>query len=361
VWWSENLNKSGRARLKPTPPNARYTAAFFGVIALLVCVHDAHAFCRKATKAATGDSADNNSDPSVKGVCDDAIDAYPTYWADDCIAYSVEVTPDMLDLGFTQDELVELTDRAAALWMAVKCGKKNSKVRLKLVNASRGSCPTNGEPQITCCLESKGGKCTQYDQVKKGTAQVRFASGKVGSSAGSQLGVAVTCPSFPHPGGKYEVSTSRETALVTEPGRSLFGTVRINDVTQEAALSNEAWRLRLLYTVTHELGHLIGLRHSEKKNAIMTNGYDPSRGAPIVPDAQATSDWANQVVLTDDDIAGACDIFSSEAPLNAGCSVGETTTVSVSLPLLSGFLLMARLRRRRSSSKQHVSLACTSS
>jgi Matrixin len=353
------VNPRARAGLKPKSRYACSAAALFGVAVLLTSTHEARAFCRKATKAATGDSADNNSDPSVKGACDDAIDAYPTYWADDCIAYSVEVTPDMLELGFTQNELVELTDRAAALWTAVKCGKKNSKVRLKLVNASRGSCPTNKEPQITCCLEVSRGKCTKYDQVTKGTAQVRFASGKVGSSEGSQLGVAVTCPSFPHPDARYEVSTSKETALVAEPARSLFGTVRINDVTQGNMLSNEAWRLRLLYTVTHEFGHLIGLRHSEKKGAIMTNGYEPTRGPPIVPDAQATSDWANQVALTDDDIAGACDIFSSDAPLNAGCSVGETTMVSASFPVLFGFLLVARLRRRRSTWEQQVSLAST--
>lgn len=125
-----------------------------------------------------------------------------------------------------------------------------------------------------------------------------------------------------------------------------FADIEINTATTPFAVSEDDAGLDLETVVTHEVGHYIGLAHSNVRGSIMAPRYCQDGEACGTPS------------LSDDDIAAVCLVYPPAAtsetlppppPMTQGCSTTPSRSRSPMLPFggLAGVGIVLVLRRMR--------------
>ena len=258
-------------------------AVLFG-FAMLCVASAAGAYCRKTTNA----PSDPSYDPSTSGSCGDGPHALPLYWAHPCIEYRITVAQELIDADtMTEDRARDIVHRAAATWEAARCGSAGGTARIRLVDVADAHCADATQPTKN---------------------EVRFVATP---AQGTQLAVT-------------DVTWGPDTGGVRGATTSIF------DVYAVLGTSVDERDPKLLHIVRHELGHFLGIAHSEDTGAVM---YAHFQGATDT--------------LTTDDVRAVCDAYDPAAPTGAGCRAAPTGRGygGVVVALLVG--LAVRLRRKR--------------
>jgi MYXO-CTERM domain-containing protein len=133
------------------------------------------------------------------------------------------------------------------------------------------------------------------------------------------------------------------TTLFYDPttGQARSYALEVNDGAFTFATGVQAGKMDLANTLTHEFGHVLGLDHSDVRNATMF--YSASFG-----------DVAKRT-LADDDTTGICTLYAtqyaevdlSEHGGGGDCATGTTPHPAGPLALLAGLAVFALARRRR--------------
>jgi hypothetical protein len=143
----------------------------------------------------------------------------------------------------------------------------------------------------------------------------------------------------PSPEGSVLAKTNSKfdmkTGAIAESQIRIFRDAQYDDFTKKETIA------RLKNIVRHELGHFLGLAHSNDSRAAMYAYYEPKK-----TDA-----------LLEDDTAAICDAYNPDGPVNQGCDVAPTVTSTFreasALPpaFLVGltFTWLAKRRRGRNS------------
>jgi hypothetical protein len=245
----------------------------------------AAAYCRKTTNA----PSDPSYDPSATGVCGDGPHALPLYWAHPCIEYRITVADDLVEADtMTQARAREIVHRAAAAWEGARCDGAAGGPRIRLVDVADARCATATE---------------------RTTNEVRFVATP---AQGAQLAVT-------------------DVSLGPDNGAILGATTRIFDVIATLGATPDETDPKVEYIVRHELGHFLGLAHSEDTGAVMYARFQGGTDA-----------------LTEDDRRAICDAYDPQAPTGAGCRAAPGGPVHgrVVAALLVGLGLLVRRRRR---------------
>jgi Matrixin len=288
---------------------APWLASAMVATAMTLLPQDAAAYCRKTNRS----PSDGSYDPALMGTCGDRPGAAPLYWRTDCIPYEVVVDEEMQAL-LSVEEAQNMVRRCADKWQNADCAKvatgKNAAAKppaFRMVDTATEVCPNQS------ASEGAAITCNNAKIARKNV--LRFAAAKDTNT----LGVTNPCHG------------------PEKPGEIIVATITINDsVTESAVLATPEDKLQQLeFTMLHEMGHFLGLGHSEKDTAVMYKAYN-GKQSPTGLD------------LTDDDLVGICNIYDANAPLGVGCSVsssgtGRVGTLGVLLPLLG--VLAARLTR----------------
>jgi hypothetical protein len=209
----------------------------------------ADAYCRVTTCDATRESCPRDGHGCLR-------DGAAVAWASSCVPVAVHELGSELR-GIDAADLSEALDRAIAVWAAVDCG--------------------GAPPSIT--LENAGTVACGWPEYN--------------STGGNANVLMIRDADWPYPGGADGLG---RTALVWDrsTGELFDADVELNGFSAALSLdSNVPPSVDAI--VTHELGHLLGLDHSDDESSVMWFGYDPEH-AQLKP-------------LSDDDAAGLCAIY----------------------------------------------------
>jgi hypothetical protein len=256
---------------------------FYGLLAVgaLLQTTDAHAFCRKTTCKDCPLAPDTGC----------MMGGQPLLWPGACVSYSLTRNA---STQVSQEAASELASRAFEAWQSV-------------------TCPGTGEPPSIAAAEafgSTGCRLAEYSRTGANANVVLFREGEW-PYPDSEDALGLTTVSFDSVTGQiYDADVELN---ATEP-------LSITDDVQ-----SEHWDL--LSILTHEVGHFLGLAHSQEPGSVMRRSFDSGSDALRVP--------------SEDDIAGICSIyppnrralpcnftpkggFANECPLGVfkgGCSV----------------------------------------
>jgi hypothetical protein len=294
-----------------------------GIVGLLAISGDASAFCRSTTCRATATkecATDENACPS---------EGAKLFWPTSCVSYAMNA------LGTQDLDPVETRDTIR------KCFKTWTEV----------PCPGGGNASIAF---------EERDPV---------ACKKSGyNSSGPNLNVIL----FQDDDWNYRGidGTLAKTSVTynDQTGEIYDADIEVNAANNTVTITDNVPKIEydLQAIITHEAGHFIGIAHSPDPSAVMFASYAPGS--------------ISQRVLTDDDIAAACEIYPPKSgvvcnstprggftptcddpPKSGVCAVGAAVGSSSSLPsdgtsssgssasiamLGLGVLAMARLSRR---------------
>jgi hypothetical protein len=249
---------------------------FAVVVATLLSVSTtAAAFCRKTT--AGGDE------------CAHPPDALPLYWQNRCVALRVLVDPELERSGrMTLERATAIVERARTTWTTAECHGRKAAIELADVGG-------------VGCSDRLGTR-----------NEIHFAA----------------TPADPGLLGATDVSFDSNTGAIS------LARVNIPDVYDELEATDAAdLDARVEGVVRHELGHFLGLAHSDDEHAVMAASYDPTR----------------KDGLTADDLQGLCDAYDPAQPIGAGCTLlvapRDPSTVA-SGAIVVGVVLLLRRRRR---------------
>jgi hypothetical protein len=276
----------------------------------------ASAFCRKTTLG----PADASYDPSSNdGDCGDAPGALPLFWRQSCIEYKVVVEPEVVAAGsITLERARAFAASAADAWTQAPCSRLKGGIRspnIRVVDVDAGRCVAGG----------------QIGPAAKANNEIRFTMKEP-------------------PPEKANVIADTNNLFSTTSGAMTDATMVIyNTTTFRAYVADPVGQEKnFAAVIRHEMGHVLGIAHSDSESAIMYAFY----GTSPVPG------------LADNDIEAICDIYNPIAPIGDGCSVaprlgpslGATTGVNAVarsglMPLALGLAtfacLSARAVRRR--------------
>lgn len=268
---------------------ARRTSLAAGVALWTLMPDAAHAYCRTTTCELTEDPREPTCARNAEGCVTEGL---PIAWEQTCIGFAVN------EQGFPQadldaDEFAQLVEQAFALWQGV-------------------TCPGGGHPGFTV-FRQDAVSCAEQQAVCGGPSK--------------NVNLVTVRDSWPP---RYSATA----AAVATPTASLAdGTIVDADLELNGQFDFTT-DLDPLLVVAHELGHLLGLSHSEGQNALMYANY--------------RDQGSTGVQLGEDDIAGICAIYPPHAneesceptplaydacqddPLGAGamCPVDEDTTTA---------------------------------
>jgi Matrixin len=268
----------------------RRRLAFMGIaMAVLGVSPAADAFCRKST-----DSPSNESfDPAAAGNCGDKPDALPLYWSEGCIEYKLIIDQDLIDSKvMTESRAGGIVDAGTSAWMDAECplrgGKGVSAPAIRTVEVDKERCP-----------DAKG--ATQNE--------IHFTSQPPPGEALALTDVT------------YDLGT----------GKMLLATTRIFNVYARLGQTPEEVDKALGYVVKHEVGHFLGLAHSEHTDAVMYASYRSHQNG----------------ALSDDDTAAICNAYNPESPIGAGCAVARAEPRAGWPIALAAAWIAVRGRRRK--------------
>jgi Matrixin len=281
------------------------TAGVFGAICYVVLSGGAaQAFCRSTTCI---DCAAGSSESCKDGkVCDRdnngcKAEGAPLYWAKSevHVAYHRDTSPFP---NATQSEVWSALRIASQIWSDVECTDVDGKKRPTSLIVIEDE---QSDVQIPVLVGPND------DYQKQNLILFRTKGWPYPKAVGETI--AVMKPVFSNKG--------------TSAGQFLRARIEINasefkfSLPDQAAPADQDYK-DLVAVVTHEMGHYLGLAHSNAPNSIMTDNYCAQQttrcnGRPI----------AEQRRLADDDVAGICAIYPPKAatpdmPQEAGCSCG---------------------------------------
>ena len=192
----------------------------------------------------------------------------PLHWANSCLDYAVQLDGSPRS-GLDADQVQVFVEQAFAAWKTAPCpggGTPRFEVRFQgFVSCDR---------RESVC----GGANKNVNVLMFHDTDWSYGSGRLG----------VTTPS----GG-------------TESGLLLDADVEIN--AQDYSFESDASGLMsvsLLYVLTHELGHFLGLAHSNVNGSVMSAGF---QSLPFSPN-----------LISSDDAAAICAAYPPGGPLNCG-------------------------------------------
>lgn len=283
---------------------------FFAILVLaLAFTTRASAHCRKTT--AGGDEA---FDAALAGECAGGPGALPLYWMESCIAVHVVVDRELEKSGkMTLARASDIVHRATRDWADVKCeGSSGPRpVTIRVVDAAREPCPGGAPPNRL--------------------NEVHFTAAPMEDGL-----LAVTKVAYDHVNG-----------VVRSAKLQVLDIYDQLDATAAPEVDQRVERV-----VRHELGHFLGLAHSDEAGAVMGAAYDVRRNDG----------------LTSDDVAGICDAYSADQPIGAGCALASWSTVTSNvhhggarwIALAAGLMALVIRRRRRASILAPVAVALLS-
>jgi Matrixin len=281
-------------------------------LALLTLTNNAGAFCRLNTKP----SLEKDYRPNVSGCFRPTVSGSPLYWSIRSIAYEVQVDPAIAET-ISLDDARAMVKRSFDKWLGVRC-KNGKPPPTEVLDATSEATPEKPTTMIT-----KENKCDLNIDIKGRANIIRFAN------TTHPTVVGVTCPI------RNVLSDSGRN------GEIAVSTVEIRDLAKNNASGADKLLEKYEYTVLHELGHFLGMGHSDKDDAVMYAEYDGS---------------LTNLELKADDMAGICDIYNADAPPGFGCNVAEdrekTASAWAFVPLLAAFAARILRKRGRSSARR---------
>jgi len=247
-----------------------------------------------------------------------------TRWSSGCITFSIQRDGSALE-GISADATRKVAEDAFALWTDTECHRGGSPP-LTFIDQGQVTCH---QVEYNCNPEDWNSNVIMFQDE---------------AWAHSSSALAITC-----------------VTLNLDTGEILDADIELNSPAYDFALPGEASGSDLRTVLTHEVGHLLGLSHSQFGGAVMVDSYQPN----VILSS-----------LSDDDIAGVCAIYGGDEddpecktpelpddtecvgssdcvpiPQDPGCSCregapsGAGNTTLLSLFAVSG---LVGLRRRRS-------------
>jgi len=237
-----------------------WTVAMAACVLLLGVPGSARAFCR-STSCGFGEAARvAASKPPCARDADGCItEGAPLHWPSACIDYAVQVDGSV-KLGIDADVLQQAAERAFAAWGGVHCPGGGSP-RLKARFQGFVSCD---RPEFVCGDTSKNVNTILFRD--KDWDSDRTAIALTTPSGGTGTGVVVDAD--------LEINSQTFTFDVDGTGPGAF---QLNEV------------------VAHEVGHFLGLDHSNFRGALMSKNYQTL--------------LLSHELLTSDDIAAICAVY----------------------------------------------------
>ncbi len=232
----------------------------------------ADAFCRTTTcdPEREADGCDRVDGCATRGI--------PLFWPDACVTYAVQSRGSPAR-GVSAFEVDQAMRGAFSAWLGVDC--QGGQPSMGVVPLGGASCD---EVEFNAPVQGRGG-------------------------APNANIVIFRDDEWPYPD---EFSVIARTSLTFDPrtGAIFDADIEINSFQNEFSTSDDAISNDLQAVLTHEVGHFLGLDHSEEENATMRWNYDLANlGART---------------LSDDDRAGICSIYAPldepllECPGNTG-------------------------------------------
>jgi hypothetical protein len=297
----------GQARISEYNGEVQRRIVLAIVLAAMGASSTAQAFCRSTACRGSACTTDERGCPST---------GKPLYWRTACIGYSLQKR---LSQNLPQDGARLAIQRAFQAWAEVDCG---------------------------------GGKLSSLNFSP-------LADVSCNRAEYNERGANVNLVTFKDDDWTYKgIDNNRAKTTVTFDGNTgeIFDAdIEINSATNQISVSDKSAQYDLQSILTHEVGHLIGLAHSDDPSATMFASYAPGSTALRS--------------LSDDDIAAVCAAYppdrvaSCESTPRGGladtCSAEEASsgcgyaTGSAVAPMSSCILLAAllsrslRARRRR--------------
>ncbi|HSO33058.1 MAG TPA: matrixin family metalloprotease, partial [Labilithrix sp.] len=262
--------------------------ALMGLVAFVATL-PAAAYCRKTTASDASESVD----PARAGACESgAGSTLPLYWTKSCIEYRIVVDPALEAKGtMTYARAADIVHRAAAAWATAQCP-----------SASGGT-----RPVAVQTVDVALGRCANERWSTHN--EIRFTTEP---SDGDTLAVT-------------------DLAFDAGTGSVLTAVTRVFDVYDGLGATPAESDPHVEYVVRHELGHFLGLAHSERSDAVMNARFR----------ARASDG------LTADDVKGICDAYSADAPVGAGCGVAREPRGLAGPAVIVALALLVLLKRRR--------------
>jgi MYXO-CTERM domain-containing protein len=219
-------------------------------------------------------SCELGEDPNHPSCARDAngcvVEGKPLHWPNQCLNYAVQLDGSPAS-GLDADQIRALVDEAFLVWKTAQC-------------------PGGGSPRFDVGFQGFV-SCDRREAVCGGADHnvnvVMFHDSGWTAGSGS---VGITTPT----GG-------------TESGLIVDADVEINS--QNYVFESDAsgtMQTSLLYVLTHELGHFLGLAHSNVSGALMSPGY---QSLPL-----------SQNLLSDDDTAAICAAYPPGDALSCSAS-----------------------------------------
>ena len=221
-----------------------------------------HAYCR--TMSCELGEADR-TEKCTRDAHQCVTEGQPLHWASPCLSYAVQVDGSPLR-GFDADQVQALVAEGFATWQAARC-------------------PGGGSPRFSAGFQGYV-SCDQNEAVCGGAAKnvnVVMLHDQNWPYTTDQIGV--TTP-----------SAGSQSGLVVDADVELDS----RDFVLTASASDPSG-IALSYVLAHELGHFLGLAHSDVDGALMSAGY-----RSLAPGTD---------LLSPDDVAAICAAYPPGSPL----------------------------------------------